>query len=402
LIANRPSGAATTVSGPLSRTTAPLISAASRAAVSRSAGSMAGNKPRKFAFMRGQHDLVMQGRKQASAGSPSKAGDRIGIEHQRQPLMPSNCSTHSRVCAETPAPGPIAAARTRSSMIAGCASSSRSMIAVTWAACSCSASRSPTSVTSPAPTAKRRLRRQSRCPRMQALGPKTPARSPAHICACRLAAPAAPGVRSVRSSEMVQRKLMLQIMPLLPVHRHAFLIAARPMSDQQVHIIGGGLAGSEAAWQLAKRGFSVRLSEMRGGGDMTPAHQTDGLAELVCSNSFRSDDADNNAVGLLHQEMRKAGLAGDARRRSGQSARRDPPWRSTAMCFRPKSHAFAFRTSLQRSGNRPRTDRYAADRWPDDCRNRAADGAIARPKRARCHRAGQPRLFRCDRPDRLS
>lgn len=77
------------------------------------------------------------------------------------------------------------------------------------------------------------------------------------------------------------------------------------MPIQQVHIIGGGLAGSEAAWQLAKRGVLVRLSEMRGGGDMTPAHQTDGLAELVCSNSFRSDDADNNAVGLLHQEMRK-------------------------------------------------------------------------------------------------
>ena len=77
------------------------------------------------------------------------------------------------------------------------------------------------------------------------------------------------------------------------------------MSNHQVHIIGGGLAGSEAAWQLAKRGIKVRLSEMRGGGDMTPAHQTDGLAEMVCSNSFRSDDADNNAVGLLHQEMRK-------------------------------------------------------------------------------------------------
>jgi methylenetetrahydrofolate--tRNA-(uracil-5-)-methyltransferase len=76
------------------------------------------------------------------------------------------------------------------------------------------------------------------------------------------------------------------------------------MSKTQVHIIGGGLAGSEAAWQLAKRGISVRLSEMRGGGDMTPAHQGDGLAELVCSNSFRSDDAENNAVGLLHQEMR--------------------------------------------------------------------------------------------------
>ena len=73
----------------------------------------------------------------------------------------------------------------------------------------------------------------------------------------------------------------------------------------QVHIIGGGLAGSEAAWQLAQRGIDVRLSEMRGSGDMTPAHQTDGLAELVCSNSFRSDDDERNAVGLLHHEMRR-------------------------------------------------------------------------------------------------
>lgn len=72
-----------------------------------------------------------------------------------------------------------------------------------------------------------------------------------------------------------------------------------------VHIVGGGLAGSEAAWQLARRGFKVRLSEMRGGGHMTPAHQTDGLAELVCSNSFRSDDDEKNAVGLLHYEMRQ-------------------------------------------------------------------------------------------------
>ena len=73
---------------------------------------------------------------------------------------------------------------------------------------------------------------------------------------------------------------------------------------QDVHIIGGGLAGSEAAWQLAEAGLTVRLSEMRGGGDMTPAHQTDALAEMVCSNSFRSDDGDSNAVGLLHREMR--------------------------------------------------------------------------------------------------
>ena len=72
-----------------------------------------------------------------------------------------------------------------------------------------------------------------------------------------------------------------------------------------VHIIGGGLAGSEAAWQLARRGLKVRLSEMRGGGSSTPAHQGMGLAELVCSNSFRSDDHENNAVGLLHHEMRQ-------------------------------------------------------------------------------------------------
>jgi methylenetetrahydrofolate--tRNA-(uracil-5-)-methyltransferase len=75
----------------------------------------------------------------------------------------------------------------------------------------------------------------------------------------------------------------------------------------QVHIIGGGLAGSEAAWQLAEAGVKVRLSEMRGSGESTPAHHTDWLAELVCSNSFRSDDAEHNAVGLLHAEMRALG-----------------------------------------------------------------------------------------------
>jgi len=72
---------------------------------------------------------------------------------------------------------------------------------------------------------------------------------------------------------------------------------------EPVHIIGGGLAGSESAFQLAKRGIPVVLHEMRGL-RQTPAHQTDRLAELVCSNSFRSDDAEHNAVGLLHAEMR--------------------------------------------------------------------------------------------------
>jgi methylenetetrahydrofolate--tRNA-(uracil-5-)-methyltransferase len=71
-----------------------------------------------------------------------------------------------------------------------------------------------------------------------------------------------------------------------------------------IHIVGAGLAGSEAAWQVANAGIAVVLHEMRPH-RMTEAHRTDGLAELVCSNSFRSDDAANNAVGLLHAEMRR-------------------------------------------------------------------------------------------------
>lgn len=73
-----------------------------------------------------------------------------------------------------------------------------------------------------------------------------------------------------------------------------------------IHIIGGGLAGSEAAWQAAQAGSDVVLHEMRPERP-TDAHKTGDCAELVCSNSFRSDDADTNAVGLLHEEMRRAG-----------------------------------------------------------------------------------------------
>src|SRR5438045_7735624 len=75
---------------------------------------------------------------------------------------------------------------------------------------------------------------------------------------------------------------------------------------QPVHIIGGGLAGSEAAWQLASRGVRVVLHEMRPVRS-TAAHKTESLAELVCSNSFRSDERETNAVGLLHEEMRRLG-----------------------------------------------------------------------------------------------
>src|SRR6516164_6404111 len=84
---------------------------------------------------------------------------------------------------------------------------------------------------------------------------------------------------------------------------------------QPVHVIGGGLAGSEAAWQIASSGVPVTLHEMRPH-QTTAAHKTAGLAELVCSNSFRSDDREHNAVGLLHEEMRRLGSlvmrAGDA------------------------------------------------------------------------------------------
>lgn len=95
------------------------------------------------------------------------------------------------------------------------------------------------------------------------------------------------------------------------------------MNAYDIHIIGGGLAGSEAAWQLAEAGVKVRLSEMRGV-EGTAAHQTDLLAELVCSNSFRSDDSERNAVGLLHDEMRRLGSlimrAADAHRVPAGSA----------------------------------------------------------------------------------
>ncbi|NOZ65815.1 MAG: methylenetetrahydrofolate--tRNA-(uracil(54)-C(5))-methyltransferase (FADH(2)-oxidizing) TrmFO [Alphaproteobacteria bacterium] len=76
------------------------------------------------------------------------------------------------------------------------------------------------------------------------------------------------------------------------------------MTYKEIHIIGGGLAGTEAAWQIIEQGIPVILHEMRPV-RKTDVHKTDGLAEMVCSNSFRSDDYENNAVGLLHEEMRR-------------------------------------------------------------------------------------------------
>src|SRR5436305_9686458 len=77
-----------------------------------------------------------------------------------------------------------------------------------------------------------------------------------------------------------------------------------PQSSAPIHIVGGGLAGCEAAWQVVRRGVPVVLHEMRPL-RATAAHKTAALAELVCSNSFRSDDPEHNAVGLLHEEMRR-------------------------------------------------------------------------------------------------
>lgn len=78
------------------------------------------------------------------------------------------------------------------------------------------------------------------------------------------------------------------------------------MKEKILHIVGAGLAGSEAAWQAALRGISVVIHEMRPI-KFSPAHKTENFAELVCSNSFRSDDFEHNAVGLMHEEMRRAG-----------------------------------------------------------------------------------------------
>ncbi len=165
-----------------------------------------------------------------------------------------------------------------------------------------------------------------------------------------------------------------------------------------IHIIGGGLAGSEAAWQLASKGFKVRLSEMRGSGTMTPAHQTHGLAELVCSNSFRSDDAQNNAVGLLHQEMRDLGslimAEGDKHKvPAGSALAVDRDGFSAGV-----TAALAAHPNIEIV--RERVDRLPETR-ADDRRHRPPHRPGARP-RASAHATGKDQLafFRCDRADR--
>ena len=163
-----------------------------------------------------------------------------------------------------------------------------------------------------------------------------------------------------------------------------------------IHIIGGGLAGSEAAWQLAEAGLKVRLSEMRGGGDTTPAHETDRLAEMVCSNSFRSDDAENNAVGLIHQEMRRLGslimASADAAPRSRRIGAGGRPRRVRREVTGRIAAASASR-------DRPRAGRRFA-RSPRDHRHRPADRLRAGRRDRRAKPARTPRLLRRHRADR--
>ena len=108
------------------------------------------------------------------------------------------------------------------------------------------------------------------------------------------------------------------------------------MTLSPLHVVGAGLAGSEAAWQIAQAGLPVVLHEMRPHVG-TAAHQTGGFAELVCSNSFRSDDWEHNAVGLLHAEMRALRLADHGVRRRPARCRPAARWRWTAKAFQRRA-----------------------------------------------------------------
>ena len=132
-----------------------------------------------------------------------------------------------------------------------------------------------------------------------------------------------------------------------------------------IHVIGGGLAGSEAAWQAAECGAPVVLHEMRPE-TATAAHHTGRLAELVCSNSFRSDDAATNAVGVLHREMRALGSI---------------VMRSADAHQVPAGGALA----VDRDGFSEAVERARRGDWPADRRGRA--------RVFRRHRADRPSGF---------
>ena len=170
------------------------------------------------------------------------------------------------------------------------------------------------------------------------------------------------------------------------------------MPHTPIHIIGGGLAGSEAAWQIAGAGLPVVLHEMRPQ-RMTEAHKTDGLAELVCSNSFRSDDAYTNAVGLLHEEMRRAGSlimsAGDAHKLpAGGALAVDRDHFSATITRRLAEHPLI--------DHRPRRDRRPAPGRLGERhhRHRPAHLAGAGRRHPAAHGRDRARLLRRHRADR--
>ena len=165
-----------------------------------------------------------------------------------------------------------------------------------------------------------------------------------------------------------------------------------------IHIIGGGLAGSEAAWQAANSGVPVVLHEMRPI-RTTAAHHTPHLAELVCSNSFRSDDASTNAVGILHREMRALGSiilqSADAHQvPAGGALAVDRDGFSQAVEAALLSHPLITLDRVEIAGLPP------AD-WDNVI---IATGPLTSPALAeaigQADRRRRARLFRCDRADR--
>ena len=169
---------------------------------------------------------------------------------------------------------------------------------------------------------------------------------------------------------------------------------------QPVHVIGGGLAGSEAAWQLAQAGIPVILHEMRPI-RTTAAHKTGTLAELVCSNSFRSDDSMHNAVGLLHEEMRRCDSlimrAGDAHKLPAGGALavdRDGFAADVQQALEAKALVEIRREAVP--------DAARCILRPRDRRDRPADFARARAVDPARDRRGRARVLRRDRADRAS
>ena len=168
----------------------------------------------------------------------------------------------------------------------------------------------------------------------------------------------------------------------------------------KVHVIGGGLAGSEAAWQIAQAGVAVVLHEMRPV-RQTDAHQTGAFAELVCSNSFRSDEWETNAVGLLHEEMRRAAslimAAADANKLpAGGALAVDRE--GFAADVTPRARGASFDRDLT-GGDRGAAARRMGQR---DRRHGPPHLACARARHPGADRRGRARLLRCHRADRAS